>query len=370
MKKKTRRGAKKKSLRRTLPGAAPGQYVFETGERAQLNLYSYNETSLKDQVFENIADARAYMDANPDEKHWLQIIGYGNTEFFHDLKNHFQIHPLELEDVLSSNARPKMEVHQGKVFDISRMLYYNEELQLLDEQFNLFYADNWLVSLQETNMDCFNPVKERIKIEGTLIRKSPAFYLYYAITDAIIDNYFPMMESIENRLETIEEELFDNPLRSHLNDIQIIRRDLLSMRKTITAEKENLADLIRGMDAERQERFGLYMQDAFEHCVHILELIDSQKEIAFSLIDIYLSSQNNRMSEVMKVLTIISSIFIPLSFVAGLYGMNFAAHTPEGERLGHNMPELYQPYGYFTVIGIMLFIVIIQLIFFRRKGWI
>lgn len=178
------------------------------------------------------------------------------------------------------------------------------------------------------------------------------------------------MESVESRLETIEEELFDRPSRHHLNEIQLIRRDLLTMRKTITAEKENLADLIRGMDAERQERFGLYMQDAYEHCVHILELIDSQKEIAFSLIDIYLSSQNNRMSEVMKVLTVISSIFIPLSFVAGLYGMNFSSQNPDGELFAHNMPELYQPYGYFTVLGVMLLIVLGQLIFFRRKGWI
>jgi len=370
MKKKTRRSAKKKSLRRSVPGSAPGQYTFETGEKAQLNLYSYNELALQHQVFDTLSDARNYMDVHPDEKHWLQIVGYGNTAFFTELKDNFHIHPLELEDILSSNARPKMEIHQGKVFDISRMLYYNEELQLIDEQFNLFYTDNWLISLQESSMDCFNPVKERIKIEATLIRNSPAFYLYYAITDAIIDNYFPMMESIENRLETIEEELFDNPSRSHLNDIQILRRDLLTMRKTITAEKENLADLIRGMDAERQERFGLYMQDAYEHCVHILELIDSQKEIAFSLIDIYLSSQNNRMSEVMKVLTIISSIFIPLSFVAGLYGMNFVAQGPNGNKLPFNMPELYQPYGYLTVLGIMVFIVIVQLIFFRRKGWI
>jgi len=370
MKKKTRRSAKKKFSRRSVPGSAPGQYNFETGEQAQLNLYSYNENELVLVYPLILGEARAYMDAHPHHKHWLQIIGYGNTAFFNELKELFHIHPLELEDMLSGNARPKMEFHQGKVFDISRMLFYNEELQLVDEQFNLFYTDNWLISLQESPTDCFNPVKERIKIEGTMIRKSPAFYLYYAITDAIIDNYFPMMESIETRLETIEEELFDRPDRNHLNDIQLIRRDLLTMRKTITAEKENLSDLIRGMDAEHQERFGLYMQDAYEHCLHILDLIDSQKEIAFSLIDIYLSSQNNRMSEVMKVLTVISSIFIPLSFIAGLYGMNFAAQGKNGETLAWNMPELYEPNGYLTVLGIMLSIVVIQLIFFRRKGWI
>lgn len=370
MKKRSRRSSKKKTYRSSFPGAAPGHYNFETGENARLILHSYNEKELNEREFSNVAEAKKHIDNDPHHKHWLQIIGYGNTAFFNSLKEHFDIHALELEDVISGNSRPKMEVHHGKVFDISRMLFYSEDYSLMDEQFSLFYTENWLLSLQETPLDCFNPIKDRLKLSGTLIRTSPSFYLYYAISDAIIDNYFPMMESIESRLESIEEELVDRPSRDHLNEIQHIRRDLLTMKKTITAEKENLSDLIRGMDAERQERFGLYMQDAYEHCLHIIDLIDSQKEIAFSLVDVYLSSQNNRMSEVMKVLTIISSIFIPLSFVAGLYGMNFAHAAPDGKTLPLNMPELYSPYGYMVVLGIMVCIVVIQIIYFRRKGWI
>src|SRR5690606_37733757 len=260
----------------------------------------------------------------PEHKHWLQVIGYGNTAFFNELKDHFQIHPLELEDVLNGTSRPKMEFHSGRVFDISRMLYYSDEGDLMDDQFNVFYSGNLLLSLQERQFDCFNPVKDRLKMEGTLIRSAPAFYLYYAITDAVIDNYFPLVEHIESRLEQIEEELFDKPERRHVTEIQLIRRQLLTLRKTIGAERENMADLVRNLDAENREKFGLYLQDAYEHCIHIMDLIESQKEIAFSLMDVYLSSMNNRMSEVMKVLTVISSIFIPMSFVYGFYGMNFS----------------------------------------------
>ncbi|MBI1221744.1 MAG: magnesium/cobalt transporter CorA [Bacteroidetes bacterium] len=370
MKRRIRKTSKKKTYRNSLPGAAPGHYSFDTGVAATMILHSYNEKELIEREYSSLAEAKEHIDSDTQHKHWLQIIGFGNTEFFNQLQHHFHIHALELEDVISGNSRPKMEVHMGKVFDISRMLFYNEDMVLVDEQFSLFYTENWLLSLQETRLDCFNPIKDRMKLSGTLIRTSPAFYLYYAISDAIIDNYFPMMEAIESRLEAIEEELVDNPSREHLNEIQHIRRDLLTMKKTITAEKENLSDLIRGMDAERQERFGLYMQDAYEHCLHIVDLIDSQKEIAFSLVDVYLSSQNNRMSEVMKVLTVISSIFIPLSFIAGLYGMNYVHHDADGKEMPLNMPELYEPYGYLVVLTIMASIVIGQLFFFRRKGWI
>lgn len=367
---KLRRIARRKNHRIPTPGTAPGHFSFETGENPRLLFFSYNETEFKRKEAKSLVEVHKHITTETNSKHWLQIIGYGNTAFFNELKEVFEIHPLELEDVLSGHARPKVEVHQGKVFDISRLLSYSEDLSLNDEQFSLFYQDNWLISLQEKESTCFEPLHERMARPGTLLRSSPSFYLYYAITDAIIDNYFPLTESIENRLIQIEEELFDKPTRVHLSEIQLIRRDLLSMRKTITAEKENLAELIRNMDADAQLRFGLYMQDAFEHCVYIQELIDSQKEIAFSLIDVYLSSQNNRMSEVMKVLTIITTIFIPLSFIAGIYGMNFSRQNPEGEQLPLNMPELYWPNGYLFVLGLMVLIVIGQLIFFRRKGWI
>lgn len=367
---KLRRIHKTNNFRHHAPGTAPGHYTFETGEKPRLLFFSYNENDFIKKEMDSLIDVHKTIATQPEYRHWLQIIGYGNTAFFNELKDLFEVHPLELEDVLSGNARPKLEVHNSKVFDVSRMLHFSEDLSLVDDQFSLFYASNWLISLQEKDSSCFNLLYERMARPGTLIRSSPAFYLYYAITDAIIDNYFPMMDSVESRLLLIEEELFDKPSRIHLNEIQLIRRDLLTMRKTITAEKENLAELIRGLDPDTKARFGLYMQDAFEHCVYIQELIDSQKEIAFSLIDVYLSSQNNRMSEVMKVLTIITSIFIPLSFIAGVYGMNFAPSDTEGKPLPLNMPELYWPNGYLLALGLMGLVVVGQLIFFRRKGWI
>ncbi len=357
-------------MSRTLPGAAPGQYTFETGEAARLILYCYDEHELQVTLPESLKDAHDLIGKKEGWKYWLQVVGYGNTAFFGELKDLFGIHPLELEDVLSGNSRPKLEQGKHHKFDISRVLFYDEEDQLHDEQFNLFYKQSCLISLQEKELNCFQPVLERLKVNGSLMRRSPLFYLFYAINDAIIDNYFPLLERIEVRLENIEDELFDKPHRQHLTDIQMLRRDLLSVRKVVYAEREILSELIRNMETEDRDQMGLYLKDAYDHCQYIAELIESQKEIAFSLIDIYLSSVNNRMNEVMKVLTVISSIFIPLSFIAGLYGMNFIRHTEDGKTLTYNMPELYEPYGYITVLGIMTLIVIGQLIFFRRKGWI
>lgn len=370
MKRKSRRPRPERKTRRPAPGTAPGHFHFETGEKARLHLYSYDEKELVEEFPDTLLLAKKSMGGRPGHKHWLQITGLGNTEFFQELRDLFGIHPVELEGVLTGNSRPKMEVHRGKVFDISRILYYNEEQVLVDEQFNLFYFDSTLISIQEAPANCFNPLKERIRKEGTLLRRSPAFYLYYAISDAIIDNYFPLLESLENRLEVLEDALFDRPRRQHISDIQLIRRDLLTLRKTLGAEKENLTELIRNLDPENREKFGLYLQDAYDHCMHITDLIESQKEIAFSLVDIYLSSTNNRMNEIMKVLTVVTSIFIPLSFVVGLYGMNFSPESKTGEALPLNMPELYHPYGYPVVVGIMFLIAVVQLIFFRKKGWI
>ncbi len=373
MKKKSRRPAIRRRNRvskMSPPGAIPGYLNFETGKKPELLLHRYSIHQLQEQSLYHVTEAGELAQKHPDEHFWLQIIGYGNSSFFRELQQAFPIHPLELEDVISGNSRPKMEYGNNHIFDISRMLFYNSEGNLLDEQISVFVFDNLIITLQENQFDCLNPVKERLRRDGTLLRTSPVFYLYYAICDAVIDNYFPLIEHIESELERIEEALFDNPQRYLLTEIQNLRRDLLYLRKTVGAERENLSELMRGLDKERADRFGIYLQDAYEHSVQIIDLIESQKEIAFSLIDIYLSTINNRLSEVMKVLTVISSIFIPMSFVAGFYGMNFQPESKTGESLPWNMPELYQPYGYLGVIGLLVLIVIVQIIFFRRKGWI
>lgn len=365
-----KRSKTKKVIRRSPQGAVPGYINFETGEKPRIVLLSYHNDEYSSKEFDQLEEAASVIKSKPDENHWLQIIGFGNSAFFLELKKQFDLHSLELEDALNGNARPKLELTPSHVFDISRMLYYNEDQDLIDEQLNIFFFEHLIISLQEREFDCLNPVRERIKVSGTLLRSSPVFYLYYAITDAVIDSYFPIVEHIEDQLESIEDALFDNPEKWHLSDIQNYRKQLLLLRKTIIAEKDNLSDLIRNLSDERRDKFGVYLQDAYDHTVHILDLIESLKELSYSLLDIYLSSVNNRLGEVMKVLTVISSIFIPLSFIAGFYGMNFSAHSQDGKTLPFNMPELYEPYGYIAVIAIMAIVIIIQIIFFKRKKWI
>ncbi|TNE81389.1 MAG: magnesium/cobalt transporter CorA [Bacteroidetes bacterium] len=368
--KSKKKGNVKKVNRRSPPGSIPGYINFDSGAAPKLVLTSYHLDDYAVNEFPTASAASEYINQHSDQNHWLQIIGYGNSEFFHQIKDAFHIHTLELEDVLAGNARPKLEVNAGHVFDINRMLYYDAEQQLVDDQMNVFFFDHLIITMQETDFDCLNPVRERIKVTGTLLRKSPVFYLYYAITDAVIDSYFPIVDHIEVQLESLEDQLFDNPEKWHLSEIQTYRKQLQLLRKTMVAEKDNLSDLIRNLSIEKQERFGIYLQDAFDHTVHILDLIEGLKEFNYSLLDIYMSSVNNKMGEVMKVLTVISSIFIPLSFIAGFYGMNFAAHNKEGNALPWNMPELYEPYGYLSIVGIMMLVAILQLLYFRRKKWL
>ncbi len=368
--KSKRKGNVKKVIRRSPPGSIPGYINFDSGSAPKLVLTSYHFDDYAVNEFTTVSQASEYITKHPNQNHWLQIIGYGNSAFFHELKDAFRIHTLELEDVLAGNARPKMEVNAGHVFDINRMLYYDAEQQLVDEQMNVFFYDHLIITMQETDFDCLNPVKDRIKVSGTLLRSSPVFYLYYAITDAVIDSYFPIVDHIEVQLESLEDQLFENPEKWHLSEIQIYRKQLQLLRKTMVAEKDNLSDLIRNLSTDKQERFGIYLQDAYDHTVHILDLIEGLKEFNYSLLDIYMSSVNNKLGEVMKVLTVISSIFIPLSFLAGFYGMNFAAQGKGGESLPWNMPELYQPYGYISLVALMVVIAVLQLFYFRRKKWL
>lgn len=369
-KKQKRRVRENKVQLKMLPGAEPGLYSIDGEECPLVTVYSYSPETHEEKIFSKTEALFNYLKENKHLKHWINIVGVGNKNFYDNVAKFFGIHPLEMEDVVSLHQRPKVEEFDTHVFIVSRMKYNNKEGVFIDEQISFFVFDNVVLSFQDFEEDCLQPVRDRLKKPGTRIRNGTSFFLAYSIQDAIIDNYFPMIDGFASDLENLEEEVIKNPEKELVFQLQDIKRQLIDMRKTIWPEKDKMNELIRAKYKMVLPEHEIYLHDTYDHCVQIMDLIESNKEIAHSIMDLYMNTVNNKLSEVMKVLTVISSIFIPLTFIAGLYGMNFSATDRQGNPLPQNMPELYQPNAYIIVLGVMVLVAIIQIIYFKTKKWL
>jgi len=242
---------------------------------------------------------------------------------------------------------------------------------LRNDQLSLFVGKNYVITMQDKYEDCFEPLRARIRSGKGNLRTVGSDYLMYSILDSIVDSYFPLLESIGEKLDELEDILFARPTRESLQQIQNIKRELIVFRRTVFAERDKINDLLRSDSNFVTNQTKIYLKDTYDHTIQVMDLVESYKEITASLMDIYLSSVSNRMNGIMKVLAVISTIFIPLTFIVGVYGMNFSRENPEtGEVMAYSMPELYSPYGYFGVMIFMLVLVIIQLIIFWKKGWL
>lgn len=355
----------------SLPGAEPG--FFDLGDREEcplVRVYSFNQQEHNEHTFHTTESLFKHLDSHPQLIHWVDVSGYGNKNFFDRMSARFGLHELEVEDVVSQHQRPKIEENAGHLFSISRMKYTNQQGVFIDEQISIFVFEKLAISFQDYEEDCLQPVRERLKKPNSKLRDGDAFFLAYSLQDAIIDNYFPVIDNLADKLTELEDEVLNNPSKYLLNDLQDIKRLLIDLRKTIWPEKDKINELIRARYLLVKPEHEIYLRDTYDHCVQIMDLIETNKEIAHSIMDVYLNSINNKLSEVMKVLTVISSVFIPLTFIAGLYGMNFAAADKNGKTLPWNMPELYEPWGYITVLLVMLGIAIAQIIYFKRKKWL
>jgi len=353
-----------------IPGAEPGFLTFSDEVCPCVTLYSFNATEYKEHQYTSTAELCKFLEANTHLNHWIDTVGYGNKEFFDNLARFFGIHALELEDVVSLHQRPKVEEFENHLFIISRMKYINQQGVFVDEQISLFVFDKVVISFQDYEEDCLGPVRERLKKGNSKIRTENAFFLAYSIQDAIIDNYFPVIDELSNKLERLEEEVLINPRRMVLGEMQEIKRTLIDLRKSIWPEKDKMMEILRSNYKLVIKEHEIYLRDTYDHAVQIMDLIETNKEIAHSIMDIYLSSVNNKLSEVMKVLTVVSSVFIPLTFIVGIYGMNFSAEDKAGNPLPLNMPELYHPYGYAGVMLFMFTVAVAQIIYFKRKKWL
>jgi magnesium transporter len=294
---------------------------------------------------------------------WIDVNGLQDVELIKRLGSHFGLHPLALEDVLNTGQRPKLEQFGDHCFIVMKELELNQEL--VTEQISLFLGKSWVITLQEIPGDPFDPVRNRIRQGKGSIRKMGPDYLTYALIDALVDGAFPILEKVGERLEDLEKELVQTPSHKQLQELHALRRELLYLRRAIWPQREVIHALQREEYQLVQPGTRVYLRDTYDHTIQILDLLETYRDLATGMLELYLSSVSNRLNEIMKVLTIISTIFIPLTFLTSLYGMNF---NPAAGPL--SMPELNSPYGYPVLLILMLVIVGGMFYYFRRKRWL
>jgi magnesium transporter len=363
--------SKRKRSRHAPPGTAPGSLNVPEGSlKPKVKIFSYDADSFEEKDVQGVQAIKSQVENFPNKKHWIDIRGFGDKLFFEQLADGFGIHRLQMEDVFNVYQRAKAEDYQGHLFLISRCLR-EENGSITNDQLSLFLGKNYVITIQDRYEDMLEPVRDRLRQGKGYVRKYGPDYLLYALMDVVLDNFFPVIESISDRLDALQDALIDNPTRDKLNRVLITKRDLIMLRRAIWSERDKVNDILCSNFPLISESTKIFFRDSYDHCVHVLDLVESYREVTASLMDVYMSSVSNKMNQVMKVLTIISTIFIPLTFIVGLYGMNFSYTDPiTGKILPLNMPELYSPYGYVTVVAIMVVIVIGLLYFFVKKGWL
>lgn len=346
------------------PGSAPGTIVIEPDASPPvLFLIDYSDSSATRIKLETPEECTPYLDS--ESVSWVDVQGLGSENILRRLGQVFSLHPLVLEDVVNVPQRPKIEEYDDQLLIILRMVTPREDgKRFLSEQVSFILGKHYLLTVQEEpDYDPFGPVRERIRANKGTIRKHGADYLAYSLMDAIVDGFFPVLEAYGEELEDLEDEVVVNPSRQTLERIHEVKRELLSLRRAIWPQRDAINSLIRDGNPLISSEVRVYLRDCYDHVVQVLDIVETYRELAASLMDVYLSSISNKMNEVMKVLTIISTIFIPLTFIAGVYGMNFDTDLPG------NMPELKMPYAYVVCWAVMIAIAIGLIIYFKKRGW-
>ena len=292
---------------------------------------------------------------------WININGLNNIEDIEKLGTHYNLHPLTLEDIVNTSQRPKLEEFQNYIFIVFKMLYFKDNDDLQYEHLSMVVGPDYVLTFQESDGDVFDDLRERIAAAKGRIRAQGADYLMYAILDAIVDNYFTVIEAIGDKIEDLEASIFEtqNDDSTTPSQIQQLKQEVLKIRRSIFPLREVINRLEKSDNLIINEKSQSYIRDLYDHIIQVNESIDLYREMVWSLMDMYMTIISNKMNEVMKVLTIIATIFIPLTFIAGLYGMNFSY-----------IPELQYRHGYFVLLGVMFALFILMLIYFRRKKWL
>lgn len=345
------------------PGTPPGTLSPAEGESgpARVVVASYTEADLSVRETTDAATCEGLKDDG--RTHWIHVIGLADVALVEHLGKAFDLHPLALEDVLTLGQRPKAEEFADTLFCIVQHLAYRKQA-LEKVQISLFLGKDFVLTLQPAGEDRLAPVRDRLEKGRAKLRQKGPAYLAYAILDLIVDAAFPALESLGDHLDAIEEGILEKPDQQDVESLQCVRRELLILRQVLWPQREVIGKLAREEDELMPEDIRIYFRDCYDHAVQALEVSENFREMASGLLDIYLTSLSHRLNDVMKVLTIISTVFMPLSFLAGVYGMNFdRSHTL-------NMPELGWRYGYLGFWVVSFGAIATMLWLFRRRGWL
>ncbi len=337
-------------------GLPPGSLVY-TGKEdipIKMDLIEYNK-----EIFSQKAIEKCPEFTNEDTINWIKVNGLKDVETLRKIGKCFNLHPLVLEDVLNINQRPKVEDYNDHLYIVLKLFDINDDDRMVTKQVSLILQKNLVISFQDDDEPIFDLIIKRIKIKENQIRNKGADYLLYSLIDTIIDSYFLDLEKVEDNIERIEYNLIENTNPEVLKRIHNIKMDIITLRKTIRPLRGMLSTLESSEYFQIDESTDYYFRDVYDHSLQIFEMLESLRDRVSEILDIYLSSTSNKLNEIVRVLTVISTIFVPLTFIVGLYGMNF-----------NNMPELREPLGYPAVLIILLIVAIFMLLYFRRKKWI
>lgn len=345
------------------PGTAPGTLTERNNDEHDCTVrqWYFNAAEVQETAVQNLelnAQPNAQSVTVKDKISWLDVSGSNDPLEVQQLGQHNNIHPLALEDLLNRGQRPKIDYLDNYVFIILSLprLVDNE---ITIEQIGLFADQNKVISFCQGDGKIFDPVRARLRQRTGRVRQSGASYLLYVLIDTVVDAAFPVLETLSDKIDSLEEAILVAPKKSQLHTLHVLKRDLLLLRKTLWPQREVLNRLLRDDSELIDNQHHLYFSDCYDHVIQVIELIETYREMLNGLLDLYLSSLNNRMNDIMRVLTIIATIFIPLTFLVGVYGMNFK-----------HMPELSWPFGYPLLWGIMLVLVGVMLWLFKRNHWL
>jgi magnesium transporter len=340
----------------------PPGTIVHVGEQRQapvrLSVIMYDGANFEEKPVDNVEEAFSLRDKF--SVMWLNIDGVHQSEIIEQVAKSFGLHPLVAEDIASTGQRPKMEDFDNYVFVVLRMLGFDgEEKGIKSEQTSIILGSDFVISFQENEGDVFDSIRERLRNNKGRIRKMDADYLAYSLIDAIVDNYFIILEKLGESIEDIEDRLVTSPTSETLQSIHDLKREMIFLRKSVWPLREVINRMERSESPLINKSTFVYLRDVYDHTIQITDAMETFRDMLSGMLDIYLSSVSNRMNEVMKVLTVIATIFIPLTFVTGIYGMNF-----------NYMPELDQTWSYPAVLVLMLVVALLMVMFFRRKKWL
>jgi magnesium transporter len=342
-------------------GLAPGEMVLigeQKMERPRITILDYDEGQVTEKEAAAIEECFPFKD-KPTVT-WINMDGVHDLSVIEKIGTRFGVHPLVLEDIVNTGQRPKMEDFGEYIFVVFKMLLHDAAKdQVRTEQVSLILGPNFVISFQEVEGDVFDPVRERIRGAKGRVRKMGADYLCYTLMDAVVDNYFLILEKLGDQVEGMEAQLVSNPTPGTLQTIHTMKREMIYLRKSVWPLRELISGLQRAESELISDGVQVYLRDIYDHTIQVMDTVESLRDMVSGMLDTYLSSVSNRMNEVMKVLTIIATIFIPITFIAGVYGMNFEF-----------MPELGVRYGYFVALGVMGGVALVMVHYFRRKGWL